>query len=76
MKSRTSWAAVIGMALIAGALTAGVNHAQTATAVPGLRVGVVDLVRVFNEFEQTKALNAELDRYKQQLAQEQQQREA
>ena len=38
-------------------------------------IGVVDLVKVFNDFEQTKALNAELDRYKLRLGKEQQDRE-
>ena len=38
-------------------------------------IGVVDLVKVFNDFEQTKALNNELDRYKRRLTEEQQKKE-
>ncbi len=38
-------------------------------------VGVVDLVRVFNDFEQTKALNAELGRHKRQVIEEKQVKE-
>jgi len=76
MNNKASWVAVVAFGLFAWALTANVNQAQTAvTSTNGAWVGVVDLVRVFNDFEQTKALNAELDRYKSGIASEQQSRE-
>ena len=66
---------VVGLAVVVvGALLARVNQAQT-PAGAAMPVGVVDLVKVFNDFEQTKALNAELERYKRHLSDEQQKRE-
>jgi Skp family chaperone for outer membrane proteins len=75
MSKRISGAVVVLAVVVVGALLARVNHAQTPAGAAAMPVGVVDLVKVFNEFEQTKALNTELDRYKQRLSDEQQKRE-
>ncbi|HSW44178.1 MAG TPA: OmpH family outer membrane protein [Phycisphaerae bacterium] len=75
MHKRASGVAVGLVVVIVGVLMTRVNQAQTPAPAGTMPVGVVDLVRVFNEFEQTKALNAELDRYKTQLSRDQQQRE-
>ncbi|NLX23420.1 MAG: OmpH family outer membrane protein [Phycisphaerae bacterium] len=76
MNARTSGLAVVATAALVWALAAGYNHAQQAGGPSaGTRVGVVDLVRVFNEFEQTKALNAEMERYKLRVAEEKQAKE-
>jgi len=76
MKTRASWVVIISVAVAVWALVANVNHAQnTVASAGGTRIGVVDLVRVFNDFEQTKALNAELERYKRQVTEEKQRKE-
>jgi len=76
MKTKASWVVIALIAVTAWALVANVNHAQsTGSPSGGTLVGVVDLVRVFNEFEQTKALNAELERYKREVTEEKQRKE-
>jgi len=76
MRHRTGWVFVGLVGAFAWMLAGSVNEAQTpAPPAHGAWIGVVDLVRVFNEFEQTKALNAALDQYKARLADEQQKRE-
>jgi len=76
MKTRASWVVIVLTAVAAWALVANVNHAQsTGSSAGGTLVGVVDLVRVFNDFEQTKALNTELERYKRQVTEEKQVKE-
>jgi Skp family chaperone for outer membrane proteins len=75
MSKRTSGVVVVLAVMVVGALLARVNQAQTPAGAAAMPVGVVDLVKVFNEFEQTKALNAELERYKRHLSDEQQKRE-
>ena len=64
MNQRTSWIVVVLAAGAVWAITAGINHAQTPGAAPGpSRVAVVNLVRVFNEFEQTKVLNQKMQEH-------------
>ena len=76
MQHRTGWIIVGIVAGLAWALASSTNLAQSPSPVPANgSIGVVDLVRVFNEFEQTRALNAELDRLRMRLSDEQQQRE-
>lgn len=76
MKTGMSLMAIVFTAVIAWSLTAADNKAaQPAGSRGPSRVGVVDLVRVFNEFEQTKVLNAEIDKYKAKLGEEKVQRE-
>jgi len=76
MQQRAGWIVVGTIAVIAWVLASSANLAQTpAPSGASASIGVVDLVRVFNEFEQTRALNAELERYRQRLSEEQQQRE-
>lgn len=75
MKGKTGTLVVALAVITAGGLLAWANQAQTSVSGARMPVGVVDLVKIFNEFEQTKALNAELDRYKRRLAEEQQKRE-
>ena len=75
MSSRTTSVIIGSSILIVGALIARDNQAQTPAGAGAIPIGVVDLVKVFNDFEQTKALNAELDRYKRQLADKQQKKE-
>jgi len=75
MNRRTSGVVVVLAAAVVGVLLARVNQAQTPAGAAAMPVGVVDLVKVFNEFEQTKALNTELERYRRHLSDEQQKRE-
>jgi len=76
MKTKASWVVIVLTAAAAWALVTNVNHAQsTGSSAGGTLVGVVDLVRVFNDFEQTKALNAELERYKQLVIEQRQVKE-
>ena len=75
MSSRTTSVIIGSSILIVGALIARDNQAQTPAGAGAIPIGVVDLVKVFNDFEQTKALNGELDRYKRRLADERQKKE-
>ena len=75
MGSRTTSVVIGSTILIVGALIARDNQAQTPAAAWAIPIGVVDLVKVFNDFEQTKVLNDELKRYKQELAGKQQKKE-
>jgi len=76
MKNGWTPVAIVLSAALAWGLAASVSQGQKDGAVgAGTRLGVVDLVRVFNEFEQTKMLNVEIDKYKARIAEEKQQRE-
>jgi len=76
MKTGISLMAIVFAAAIVWSLAAADNSvAQSAAGKGPTRVGVLDLVRVFNEFEQTKVLNAEIDKYKAKLGEEKAQRE-
>lgn len=76
MKTGISLMAIVFTAAIVWSLAAADNSvAQSAAGKGPTRVGVLDLVRVFNEFEQTKVLNAEIDKYKAKLGEEKAQRE-
>ncbi|UCD30460.1 MAG: OmpH family outer membrane protein [Planctomycetota bacterium] len=59
MTRRVSWLTVVLVALAVWTVSTTINQAQTSIApAKQSEVGVVDLVYVFNEFEQTKTLNA------------------
>ena len=61
MKSNTSWLAVVLTAVVVWAASTQLDHAQPAAApAGGTKVAVVDLVRVFNDFEQTKVLGLKM----------------
>ena len=68
MTNGKSWIVVLLAAVTVWAVSAGLNHAQSAVPAGGTKVGVVDLFRVFNEFDQTEALNEKLQQYKSELA--------
>lgn len=58
MRTGKSWVAVMLTAAAVWTVSTRYNHAQSAGfAAGGTRVAVVDLVRAFNEFEQTKVVN-------------------
>ncbi|HOW69404.1 MAG TPA: OmpH family outer membrane protein [Phycisphaerae bacterium] len=76
MKTGISLMAVVLTAVVVWSLAAADNKAAPSAVGKGAtRVGVLDLVKVFNEFEQTKVLNAEIDKYKAKLGEEKVQRE-
>lgn len=60
--------AAIAVVSIAAATMSGAQ--QRSSAAGGTRVAVVDLVKVFNDFEQTKAVNEAMRAYRDKLAQE------
>jgi Skp family chaperone for outer membrane proteins len=67
---------IVALAIIvAGWFTLASGQAQTPAPAGILPIGVVDLVKIFNDFELTKALNATLEREKRRLTEEQQKRE-
>jgi Skp family chaperone for outer membrane proteins len=62
--------AVTAIAVVT-AVAATMSGAQPkAAALSGTRVAVVDLVKVFNDFEQTKAVNDQMKAYRDKLAKE------
>jgi len=61
MATGRSWLAVVLTAAAIWTVSVTINNAQTATPAGGGNIGVVDLVYVFNNFEQTKALNKLLE---------------
>lgn len=71
MKSgRNLVAAIVAVGAI-WALAAQMSGAQPkASSAGGTRVAVVDLVKVFNDFDQTKAVNEKMKEYRDKLAQE------
>jgi Skp family chaperone for outer membrane proteins len=75
MKTGISLMAIVFTAATAWSLAAADKDAQPAAGKGATKVGVVDLVKVFNDFEQTKVLNAEIDKYKTKLGEEKAQRE-
>ena len=78
MKRGTSWAAVLVTAavvwMVSGTRSAARNDAAPAPS-GGTRVGVVDLVRVFNEFKQTKTLNQKMQDYRNKLGEDKDKRQ-
>jgi len=60
MKRGKSWMAVGLTAAAVWAVSASLDHAQPAAPAGGTKAGVVDLVRVFNEFEQTKVVGEKM----------------
>jgi Skp family chaperone for outer membrane proteins len=79
MKSGTSWAAVLVTAavvwMVSATLSAARNDAPAAASPAGTKVGVVDLVRVFNDFKQTKALNQKMQDYRNKLGEQKDKRQ-
>lgn len=75
MRKSVNWLVILVVAFGAWAVATRVNQAQTAPGGSGTWVGVVDLVRVFNDFEQTKILNVRMEEYKAKLADQRQARE-
>lgn len=66
---------VVSAFIVAVWFTLTTGQAQTAMPAGVMPIGVVDLVKIFNEFELTKALNASLEREKRRIGEEQQKRE-
>lgn len=76
MQIRIRELTIVAVGVAAWIVATQAKSAQTANSTSGtMRIGVVDLVRVFNEFDQTKALNAELEKYKVQISDEKAKRE-
>ncbi|MHC4441769.1 MAG: OmpH/Skp family outer membrane protein [Planctomycetota bacterium] len=66
-----SWLAVFLTALAVWTVSTTINHAQSPAASTGGKcVAVVDLVYVFNEFEQTKAFNKLIEQDSQKIKEE------
>lgn len=79
MSARRSWLAVGTIAAVVWMATATWNSAAERRATgaaggDGTRVAVVDLVRVFNEFDQTKVLNQKMSALEDELRSEDQRR--
>jgi Skp family chaperone for outer membrane proteins len=76
MKARVSTMAVGAVAAVAGLAATTVNHAApnsksgAVSMTPATRVAVVDIVKVFDSFEQTVVLNKKLDAYTKELFEE------
>lgn len=71
MNKGTSWLIIGAMAAAVCVVSAGLNHAQSAgTDRRGTRVAVVDLVQVFNDFEQTRVLNEKMREHRIRLSEE------
>lgn len=60
-------AAIIAISVVAATMSGAQPKSASAG---GTRVAVVDLVKVFNDFEQTKAVNEEMRKYRDKLAQQ------
>lgn len=74
MKTSVSTLAILATALVAWVTVTAVNQAtaqnRPAGAGPATRLAVVDIVRVFDTFEQTVVLNKKLDAHTRQLSEE------
>lgn len=61
MRGKTSWLAIAVTAVAVWAVSTRLDHAQsTSPPASNAPVGVVNLVRVFNEFDQTQTLNQKM----------------
>ncbi len=77
MRGGSKRMAVLVTAVVVGGVGAGLNRAQNPAAPPDCtRVAVVDVVKVFNEFEQIKALNQKMAEYRAKRIEEGNEREA
>jgi Skp family chaperone for outer membrane proteins len=59
---------MVAVAAAVWVVAASMNQAQVTAPPGGTKVAVVDLVRVFNEFEQTEVLNQKMTEYRGQLS--------
>lgn len=64
MKRGIHWLALAGVAGLAWTVSNAFSASKSDAPAGGTRVAVVDLVRVFNEFKQTKALNQRMQDYR------------
>lgn len=81
MKNRTNWVAAGLVGFVALAAVAWDSAARgagpgAASAAGGTRVAVVDLVRIFNEFDQTKVLNQKMSALEDELRGDEQRKTA
>jgi Skp family chaperone for outer membrane proteins len=72
--SATTLAILVTAAIAWSVMTAG-NMAQTTATTGGGRVAVLDIVRVFDTFEQTQVLNRKIEEYKRSISQQADQKE-
>lgn len=77
MSMKTGGVVVAMMAAVVWMASTGLNQAQQAGgAGPHTKVGVVDLVRIFNEYDQTRVLNDKMRELQLELSRERDSKEA
>lgn len=68
MTRGVSWIALLVTVVVVWTVSTRLNHAQPAAApAGGTKIAVVDLVRVFNDFEQTKLVNQKMQETRREL---------